>query len=625
VSGTYFDLPAATVRSLALNFGLYVANIVGVLFLCFIPILFGLLSAGVSIAPMLCSAAAAFGSLFILTTGSSSILKLRVGVFLTAASVALIWILSNSTAIGISAAGIAVFIVGLKAGEVDQSRRRLSYLMLVTVALLASALLASRLWPKPSLLPVTDDVLTQFRVPRIEQILDGRLFVALSASVVAFLGGLVLLGRRVFWLWQEPILARSQERYPKMQIRPGQVIPGLLVPITVWMSVVVIRLLVGHHGPLSKAFFLTSIGNAIPDPALFDVCAVAAITCYWLTGHIVDRGSFANALELTMVALPLLTFAPLLIPPVFTSGQLVVISFVAPIGYLMFVQAKALNRDPGRQRRLCMLAGTSCLPLALVAFARWQGLITTGSFVPAIAYRTTSLGVGPMAHLRVLLVVPLLVSLVAFNGQDPESGTRSEVPEPTEDLAASVLLLAAKDGDLDATYSPYLKPWLAAMRGPQRLEIALRSARRTIDRYRRPRGRGPTKKELQAALNAISRLHSGGSSRRSLVRYREELRHFTRLQDNLHPAQRLAIEATIFALAEALENKEHVVKVLYAEIEECAAHVPNDVYGQDPPDIREAYALERIRRQLRDLKGFNPGAIFVRLIFPRMPIELGET
>ena len=257
--------------------------------------------------------------------------------------------------------------------------------------------------------------------------------------------------------------------------------------------------------PLRSAFD----GWPLPDPTEIAIVASVWTSVLAVARWARRRPALVSHRRLTgVVALSAMAFVPQFVPIAFRSGGGLALAGLT-LQLLWALGASRGRQLPPvrRQRNFRWLLGAAAISIPLLAFVGVSSGYTPAYVSGIVADVGHNLAPGPFAHLRLLLIVPLVVGLVVAVREEPARDR-----QPTwRDFEADVLVEGVRDHDLKEVMSEPLTRHLTALEEGDRRLFAQFLAVTLARRYRAPsstsrRGREAahvTREDLDAAL-AIS-------------------------------------------------------------------------------------------------------------------------
>jgi len=324
-----------------------------------------------------------------------------------------------------------------------------------------------------------------------------------SATVLAVGAGwtaMVCLGAWAIWvMWARLNPVVNVDGTPAAQTGYETVV----LPLGCWSLVLAGAAVLRMTKGVTVSAFTTPV---LPDPVLFTVVAVPFAAVVAITRLRVTPGAAHAALTVVLV-MPVLAFLPFAIPAQLgPAGRLAVLAVAAPIIYGLTLGGARLGRTGGA-RRLCWLAGTSAIVVPLLAYLAVIG----GPYLAIIGRQRGSLtsllidtgqagaGTGLGAHLRLVLLLPLLVTFVSAKST-PSAERRKKPPRSRwRDFQADILIYCVRDEKLDEIYLDRLRRHLAALTPEERAKYALELAKRLGRPYRQPQPGQPVRPPGQVA------------------------------------------------------------------------------------------------------------------------------
>lgn len=429
--------------------------------------------------------------------------------------------------------GFGAYALGVTVLWMPRRRHSLSIPLLATgtgcLAIIAGALL----WPV-RVIPV----LTAVPLARLEYALGRALDSATAVAAAAGLAGVVCVGAWLAWL----VFARYNS-LTDLDGTPARATgyEAVVLPLGCWLLVLAgASALRMTNGAVASAF----TPPVIPDPALFAVAAfpVAAFAA------VHPRSQALGEIAVTvLLALPVLAFLPFALPAALgPGGSLAVLAVAAPVAWAVISGASRFRQQPGGERRLCWLVGTTALSVPLLAYlavATGQRVVVS-SLLADTGQGNATVGLGP--HLRLVLLLPLFVTLVCSRptipakrsrktsaptrrGKEPSAERSRELsrtqparlpPSRWRDFQADALIFAVRDNELNTLYLDQLRQQLATLSPEQRAQYALALAVRLYRSYPRlksspekaqpstaARPNYPARTSVKRSLDVARRLH----------------------------------------------------------------------------------------------------------------------
>jgi hypothetical protein len=388
-------------------------------------------------------------------------------VFLIAARFALYATLPRGSVpilIGFAAfvAGVG-FVVGGPRGPLSSTWR-----WIAAIVLFAGVTLAGLQWPTATRGVLGGSFHREFYFAVVGKAISSTGFIAGGITLYALIGIGLWIGYRVLTRRTRAANARDQS--------DEDWLPVLLIPLTCWFGLLAVaaaaRLGAAPLGLRTDAF----VPPLLPDPVVFAVTGLAVIAPILLLRRRED--AFRRGLLGLAVALPVLAFAPFVVPASFQpGGRLVIFALALPLLYALIIRASEFTQRPDSWRRLSWLAGTTAISLPLLAYTNLLGPHHGALTAVLSDTGATRSDLGPMAHLRAVLLLPLLVGLAAANRR-PEDVPRRARTSRVRDFEASVLLQSVDDGDLNEFFLNGLREHLSAVPGAEIRTCAAKMAGR---------------------------------------------------------------------------------------------------------------------------------------------------
>jgi len=444
--------------------------------------------------------------------------------------------------------------------------------------------------------------------------LDSAVVLAAAAGIVA----LFCLGAwLVFLVWAGSLKTTSIDGSPAG--RTGY--ETVVLPLACWALLLLGGALLRMRGGLTLSAFAHPV---LPDPVVFTVVAVPVAAIAVLTQWHARRNVALAGLCVVLV-MPILAFLPFAIPAAIgPAGRLAVLAIGAPIIYGLTFGGRDINRDSGTERRLGWLAGTSAILVPLLAYlavvGNQHGNLT--SLLTEAGQGAAGAGLG--AHLRLVLLLPLLVTFVAAS-PEPIAELRGRSARSRE-IQADILALSARDGDLDEIYLDKLRRHLAAASPADQAGYACQLAQRLARSYTPPRQPAhpvpsaghqappgyPPPESVSFALDVAGRLREGKAPAHELARAHAQV---TRGLPVPAPDDRAARRAydTVEVLRCALSNDAHMSEACLDVLVTASGHEVEDAAQElihGPHEGKEyernlQHARKEIDAQLSTLGNFQ--------------------
>jgi len=283
---------------------------------------------------------------------------------------------------------------------------------------------------------------------------------ALTGSVALTLALVWLAAWLVWRLWLLPKIGRSG----RARMLFGDDSPStLLLPLACWSLILAAGALIRvRHHLLATAFLGSGGAPIVPDPALFAVVAFPFAAALALRDSRRPDGLRRTGMTVALT-LPFLAFAPSALPSALQSGgRFTALALAAPLIAIVLVNRKRLTSEPGATGRAGWLLGTSAVILPLLAYLS----VTTGHplTLGSLANETSRSpgGLGPLGHMRVLLMLPLFLTFVMADRRPLRSGHATRRFSWWHEFECETILGIAQDGDLDTGYQQNLAMYLGS-------------------------------------------------------------------------------------------------------------------------------------------------------------------
>ena len=312
---------------------------------------------------------------------------------------------------------------------------------------------------------------TELRLSLVGRVLDSSFFLAAVTGFLALL---------YFGFWASVRVAKRRFAGAGAPPSGEDAYLTAVVPLACWLGVVAAgAALRTVHFSAANGF----IRPVAPDPVLI------AITAFPVVAFFVLRPSTAvddirRLSSTTLIVLPALAFLPFAVPATLRpGGRLVVFALAAPLVYSAVFDASTLNREPGRKRRIGWYAGVGAISLPLVAYA----IVVMGQRDVLSALATddgrAGAGEGPIGHLRLILLLPLLLTLVCADRPAPPARVEGLRPSRWRDFESDFVMGSVAHADWDETYQEALGRHLPKLSPVESVEYAVAMARRLIAHY----------------------------------------------------------------------------------------------------------------------------------------------
>lgn len=310
---------------------------------------------------------------------------------------------------------------------------------LAVIAGLTAVLVVSALWPASVIAPTSADPLDGFAQRALLRVADTGLALVVTIGVGLVLAAVARLIDRV-------VMKPKSDGAPAAarMTRPSLVV----TPIVVWSTgiglLVLLEVLRSGHG-LEVGVGLLARRGTIPDPVAVDLAA----TLTWVFVFLRRPTGRLRVAAITIgVALSVLAFAPYFVADILRVEWISAVVLVVPIA--------AAVLEARRSRRLdstSWVLGAALLALLLLAFARTAGarlpLLLTAPFVAPIDH-----AVGPAAHFRSLLLVPLCFAIGAARRSDQSLDAGVSSSSSGDELNTVLLQTSYLAGNTDDITGP---------------------------------------------------------------------------------------------------------------------------------------------------------------------------
>jgi hypothetical protein len=279
-----------------------------------------------------------------------------------------------------------------------------------------------------------------------------------SAALTGSVALTLALGWFTAWLvwrlWLMPKIGRTG----RARMLFGDDSPStLLLPLAWWSLILAAGALIRiRHHLLASAFLGSGAAPIVPDPALFAIVAFPLAAALALRDDRRPDGLRRTGMTVALT-LPFLAFAPSALPSGLQSGgRFTAIALAAPLIAVAFVNRRRLTSGRGAIGRSGWLLGTSAIILPLLAYLS----VTTGHplTLGSLASETSRSpgGLGPLGHMRVLLLAPLFLTFVMADRRPLRSGRATRRLSLWREFEGQTILGLAQDGDLDTGYQQNL-------------------------------------------------------------------------------------------------------------------------------------------------------------------------